>query len=71
LIFNIPQHPLSHGVNFRDEKTILGVGEAQVRKKEAVQKVPALAVAAYATLLALAIHTFGHKGLPDTLRRSF
>ena len=56
-------------VNFRDEKTILGVGEAQVRTKEAVQKVPALAVAAYATLLTGAIETFGHKGLPDTLPR--
>jgi hypothetical protein len=56
-------------VNFRDEKTILGVGEAQVRTKEAVQKVPALAVAAYATLLTSAIHTFGHKGVPDTLPR--
>jgi len=56
-------------VNFRDEKTTLGVGEAQVRTPEAVEKVPALAVAAYASLLTAAIKTFGHKGLPDVLPR--
>jgi hypothetical protein len=38
-------------VNFRDEKTLLGVGEAQVRTPEAVESVPALIVAAYAFLL--------------------
>jgi hypothetical protein len=56
-------------VNFRDEKTTLGVGEAQVRTPDAVEKVPALAVAAYASLLTAAIRTFGHKGLPDVLPR--
>jgi len=38
-------------VNFRDEKTLLGVGEAQVRTPQAVESVPALIVAAYAFLL--------------------
>lgn len=56
-------------VNFRDEKTLLGVGEAQVRNPESVQKVPALAVSAYATLLVSSIKTFGHNGLPDCLPR--
>jgi hypothetical protein len=38
-------------LNFRDEKTVLGVGEAQVRTPTAVEAVPALIVAAYAFLL--------------------
>jgi hypothetical protein len=41
-------------VNFRDEKTLLGVGEAQVRGQHAVQNVTATAVAAYALLLTAA-----------------
>lgn len=42
-------------LNFRDEKTLLGVGEAQVRTPRAVARVPAFLVAAYAFLL-LAAH---------------
>lgn len=42
-------------VNFRDEKTLLGVGEAQVRTASATQNVTGVAVAAYALLL-LAAH---------------
>lgn len=38
-------------LNFRDEKTLLGVGQAQVRTPEAVKTVPAFIVAAYAFLL--------------------
>jgi hypothetical protein len=38
-------------VNFRDEKTLLGAGEAQVRKENSVQNVPAFIVASYAFLL--------------------
>lgn len=41
-------------VNHRDEKTILGVGEAQVRTPQAVQNVTGCAVAAYALLLTAA-----------------
>lgn len=38
-------------LNFRDEKTVLGVGEAQVRTRPAVEAVPAFVVASYAFLL--------------------
>ncbi len=41
-------------VNFRDEKTLLGVGEAQVRTEQAVQNVTGCAVAAYAILMTAA-----------------
>lgn len=54
-------------VNFRDEKTILGVGQAQVRQEQAVEKVPALAVAAYAMLLTSALQAYGPTGRPETL----
>jgi len=38
-------------VNFREEKTLLGVGQAQVRNPHSVEAVPALQVASYAMLL--------------------
>jgi len=38
-------------VNFREEKTLLGVGQAQVRDPRSVESAPALSVAAYALLL--------------------
>jgi hypothetical protein len=38
-------------VNFREEKTLLGVGQAQVRHPYSVQGVPALQVASYSMLL--------------------
>ena len=38
-------------LNFRDEKTLLGVGQAQVRTPASVEKVPSLIVASYAMLL--------------------
>jgi hypothetical protein len=38
-------------LNFRDEKTVLGVGDAQVRTPASVEAVPALIVASYAFLL--------------------
>jgi hypothetical protein len=38
-------------VNFREEKTLLGVGQAQVRNRHSVEDVPALQVASYAMLL--------------------
>jgi hypothetical protein len=37
-------------VNFRDEKTLIGCGQAQVRNAEAVEKAPAFSVAMYAFL---------------------
>lgn len=54
-------------VNFRDEKSLLGVGQAQVRNEQSVEKVPALAVAAYAMLLTSSIQAYGPTGKPDTL----
>ena len=47
-------------LNFRDEKTIMGVGEAQVRTVAAVQSVPAFLVASYSYLL-LAGHSVDAK----------
>ena len=54
-------------VNLRDEKTVLGVGQAQVRHVHAVQNVPATAVAAYALLLLAAAQAYGPAGQPHTL----
>lgn len=56
-------------VNFRDEKTILGVGQAQVRSEASNQNAPALAVAAYALLLLAAVKTYGAEGKPETFKR--
>lgn len=38
-------------VNFRDEKSLVGIGEAKVRHPASVENVPAMAVAAYGLLL--------------------
>lgn len=50
-------------LNFRDEKTVMGVGEAQVRSQAAVESVPAFVVAAYAFLLLAC--TSLNRGEPD------
>jgi hypothetical protein len=54
-------------VNFRDQKTLLGVGQAQVRHARSVEAVPQLIVAAYAWLLLAARQTWGPAGFPDAL----
>ena len=54
-------------VNFRDEKQLIGLGEAQVRTPAAVQTLSAFAVIAYALLLLAAALTFGPNGLPQDL----
>lgn len=54
-------------VNFRDEKTLLGVGQAQVRTEPSNQNAPALAVAAYAMLLLASVKAYGKNGAPDRL----
>lgn len=46
-------------VNHRDEKQIIGVGEAQVRAPQSVDRQPAFAVASYAMLLLAAAQAFG------------
>jgi len=45
--------------NFRDEKTMLGVGQAQVHHPESVSNVPALTVAAYGAMLTAALSLYG------------
>jgi hypothetical protein len=47
-------------VNFRDEKTLLGVGQAQVRNTVSVESAPAFAVAAYGMLLLSGQLAFGN-----------
>ena len=54
-------------VNFRDEKQLLGVGQAQVRNESSVEAAPALAVAAYAILLLAAAKAFGSTSQPYSL----
>ena len=46
-------------VNHRDEKQIIGVGQAQVRNHQAAERVPTFAVAAYAMLLLAGAQTYG------------
>lgn len=46
-------------VNHRDEKEILGVGEAQVWNEHSVEKVPAMLVAMYSWLLLAGLHCYG------------
>jgi hypothetical protein len=53
-------------VNFRDEKTLLGVGQAQVRHPSSTEAVPALQVASYALLL-LAAWKMGDGPTPTAL----
>jgi hypothetical protein len=54
-------------VNFRDEKSILGVSEAQLRQPEAVRRQPAGVVAAYALLLLAAHDCYGPQGQPPNV----
>lgn len=55
-------------VNFRDEKTLLGVGQAQVRKPEAVRSTASFGVFTYSLLLlALARTQQLHRPLPSPL----
>jgi hypothetical protein len=56
-------------INFRDEKTLLGVGQAQVRNKNSVETVPALLVCAYSMLLLSAIKAYGTDNVPELLPR--
>ncbi len=57
-------------VNFRDEKTLLGVGQAQVRTEASSQKVPAMAVAAYSLLLLASIQAYGKTGSPQRCQQA-
>jgi hypothetical protein len=55
-------------VNFRDEKTLLGVGQAQVRHAQSVARTPAFLVAAYSMLLWSNIRVFGDRRTQDFQR---
>jgi hypothetical protein len=46
-------------VNHRDEKSLLGVGHAQVRSPRSIPRHPAFAVASYSMLCLAALKTFG------------
>lgn len=52
-------------LNFRDEKTILKIGQAQVRTENSTQNAPALGVAAYGLLLLAATQAYGKSGVPN------
>jgi len=54
-------------VNFRDEKCLLDVSEAQLREPEALRRQSACAVAAYALLLLAAHKTYGPDKLPPSV----
>jgi hypothetical protein len=52
-------------INHKDEKDILGVGEAQVWNQHSVSKVPALLVATYSWLLLAGLKCYGPKRTQD------
>lgn len=54
-------------VNFRDEKSLLGVGQPQVRAPLSVQAAPATQVAGYSLLHLAAVRAYGSEGRPGTL----
>ncbi len=54
-------------VNHRDEKDLLGVGQAQVWSTHSLARQPALLVAAYSLLLVAAVQCFGPQRSPDYL----
>jgi hypothetical protein len=53
--------------NFREQKTLLGLGQAQVRNTNSVQAVPALQVASYAMLLLASVRALRGPVKPDLL----
>lgn len=55
-------------VNHRDEKDLLGVGQAQVRSELSIPRHPALAVASYSLLLLAALKSFGPGRTNDYLQ---
>ena len=55
-------------VNFREEKQLLGAGDAQVRTAQASRGVPAMVVAAYSLLWLAALRMHGRGDLPEAIR---
>jgi len=54
-------------VNFRDEKQLFGLDEAQVRTEPGARLAPALAAGAYALLLLAGVKVLSANGLPQAL----
>jgi len=54
-------------VNFRDEKQIMGIGEAQVRNPASVGLVPSFFVAAYSFLILAGIRAFGKESVKNII----
>ncbi len=52
-------------VDFRDQKTLPGLGQARLRHPRSVEAAPRLLVAAYAGLLPAARQAYGPAGFPD------
>lgn len=46
-------------INHRDEKSVLGVGDAQVRTPKSVERNPQFAVVVYSVLLLASLHAYG------------
>jgi hypothetical protein len=63
-------------VNHREEKTTLGVGQAQLRRVKSIGRQPALVVASYSALLLASLEAYGptrataYRGLPKWRRPS-
>jgi hypothetical protein len=56
-------------VNFREQKTLLGVGQAQVRQPESVERVPQFQTAVYALLLLAGARWSRQHGADEALPR--
>ena len=54
-------------MNFREQKSLLGVGQAQVRHPDSVETVPALQVASYALFLLVCVRALRGPVKPDLL----
>lgn len=54
-------------VNFRDEKTILGLGQTQVRNPDSIINIPQMIVASYSSLLLSGIKAFGPNSIPQSV----
>ncbi len=56
---SVPRQSLTRQVNHREEKTTLGVGQAQLWSRQSVVRQPALVVAAYSALLLASLEAYG------------
>lgn len=54
-------------VNHRDEKSLLGLGDAQVRAHKSVERQPQFSVLVYSLLMLASIHAYGAKRTNDYL----